>query len=37
VPRFAVEIDRVKAALSQAATDREQRLLAWYLREISRE
>jgi hypothetical protein len=30
-------IDRVKAALSKAATDREQRLLAWCLREISRE
>jgi hypothetical protein len=30
-------IDRVKAALSKAATDREKRLLAWCLREISRE
>jgi hypothetical protein len=30
-------IDRVRAALGKAATDREQRLLAWCLREISRE
>jgi hypothetical protein len=33
----APAVDRVQAALSKASSEREKRLLAWCLREISRE